>query len=34
LGYQKVFELYVSGRQLVGEEAVRLGLVNRWSTRS
>ncbi len=28
LGYQKVFELFVSGRALSGEEAARLGLVN------
>lgn len=28
LGYQKVFELFVSGRPLSGEEAARLGMVN------
>jgi 2-(1,2-epoxy-1,2-dihydrophenyl)acetyl-CoA isomerase len=28
LGYQKVFELYVSGKPLTGEEAARLGMVN------
>jgi len=28
LGYQRVFELFVSGRPLSGEEAARLGLVN------
>lgn len=28
LGYQRVFQLYVSGRQLSGEEAAQLGLVN------